>query len=118
MIRRPPRSTRTDTLFPYTTLFRSLADVRAARERDLGNGSDGQKLQRRRGFEESDRAGEGLAGVLYRHLVEGVSHHPSSQRKLGSPSTNRTQAGGDPSVRRGDGAAHLTAACLSAGCFE
>src|SRR3546814_13689842 len=26
MIRRPPRSTRTDTLFPYTTLFRSHAD--------------------------------------------------------------------------------------------
>src|SRR3546814_20616947 len=24
MVRRPPRSTRTDTLFPYTTLFRSL----------------------------------------------------------------------------------------------
>src|SRR3546814_12763998 len=31
MIRRPPRSTRTDTLFPYTTLFRSaVADVAAA----------------------------------------------------------------------------------------
>src|SRR3546814_4852301 len=27
MIRRPPRSTRTDTLFPYTTLFRSAAPV-------------------------------------------------------------------------------------------
>src|SRR3546814_12973729 len=27
MIRRPPRSTRTDTLFPYTTLFRSLLIV-------------------------------------------------------------------------------------------
>src|SRR3546814_17348298 len=27
MIRRPPRSTRTDTLVPYTTLFRSLLDV-------------------------------------------------------------------------------------------
>src|SRR3546814_14777514 len=26
MIRRPPRSTRTDTLFPYTTLFRSYLD--------------------------------------------------------------------------------------------
>src|SRR3546814_2434903 len=26
MIRRPPRSTRTDTLFPYTTLFRSYSD--------------------------------------------------------------------------------------------
>src|SRR3546814_16179749 len=27
MIRRPPRSTRTDTLFPYTTLFRSLKEA-------------------------------------------------------------------------------------------
>src|SRR3546814_2820834 len=27
MIRRPPRSTRTDTLFPYTTLFRSVDDL-------------------------------------------------------------------------------------------
>src|SRR3546814_17039956 len=32
MIRRPPRSTRTDTLFPYTTLFRSI--VEAIVERD------------------------------------------------------------------------------------
>src|SRR3546814_16310660 len=28
MIRRPPRSTRTDTLFPYTTLFRSTLEQR------------------------------------------------------------------------------------------
>src|SRR3546814_948444 len=28
MIRRPPRSTRTDTLFPYTTLFRSVPSTR------------------------------------------------------------------------------------------
>src|SRR3546814_7363878 len=28
MVRRPPRSTRTDTLFPYTTLFRSSGTVR------------------------------------------------------------------------------------------
>src|SRR3546814_17394377 len=34
MIRRPPRSTRTDTLFPYTTLFRSQRRVEA------GAGSD------------------------------------------------------------------------------
>src|SRR3546814_2318537 len=36
MIRRPPRSTRTDTLFPYTTLFRSLQsrlEPRAHRKR-------------------------------------------------------------------------------------
>src|SRR3546814_12719952 len=31
MIRRPPRSTRTDTLFPYTTLFRSVRTVDARR---------------------------------------------------------------------------------------
>src|SRR3546814_19011957 len=29
MIRRPPRSTRTDTLFPYTTLFRSAVSLRS-----------------------------------------------------------------------------------------
>src|SRR3546814_19453481 len=35
MIRRPPRSTRTDTRFPYTTLFRSMADeIAALRTRD------------------------------------------------------------------------------------
>src|SRR3546814_4940275 len=32
MIRPPPRSTRTDTLFPYTTLFRSLVEHTIARE--------------------------------------------------------------------------------------
>src|SRR3546814_12283329 len=31
MIRRPPRSTRTDTLFPYTTLFRSIAQTNLKR---------------------------------------------------------------------------------------
>src|SRR3546814_13584588 len=33
MRRRPPRSTRTDTLFPYTTLFRSLAPGRSFHRR-------------------------------------------------------------------------------------
>src|SRR3546814_21063567 len=37
MIRRPPRSTRTDTLFPYTTLFRSGIDT-AAHEAALAAG--------------------------------------------------------------------------------
>src|SRR3546814_12184858 len=37
MIRRPPRSTRTDTLFPYTTLFRSRSGVHAqAQHIDIG----------------------------------------------------------------------------------
>src|SRR3546814_11902610 len=33
MIRRPPRSTRTDTLFPYTTLFRSHGQITAYRRK-------------------------------------------------------------------------------------
>src|SRR3546814_5485415 len=46
MIRRPPRSTRTDTLIPYTTLFRShvLGDVPA--EFDRGAGGAGVLLRR------------------------------------------------------------------------
>src|SRR3546814_19628313 len=35
MIRRPPRSTRTDTLFPYTTLFRSMTEVPSSKARVL-----------------------------------------------------------------------------------
>src|SRR3546814_1781772 len=53
MIRRPPRSTRTDTLFPYTTLFRSALhertsaeiDQRAHRRAEAGIG--GRRLQGR-----------------------------------------------------------------------
>src|SRR3546814_6239545 len=41
MIRRPPRSTRTDTLFPYTTLFRS-----AVRDRPVSVGAIGDRFQR------------------------------------------------------------------------
>src|SRR3546814_17117167 len=37
MIRRPPRSTRTDTLFPYTTLFRSVRVETAGSWRYLSN---------------------------------------------------------------------------------
>src|SRR3546814_18478723 len=39
MIRRPPRSTRTDTLFPYTTLFRSLTEGGRPGDRLSGLGS-------------------------------------------------------------------------------
>src|SRR3546814_20856495 len=42
MIRRPPRSTRTDTRFPYTTLFRSVAD-------DVSEGTDVEHLAQQLG---------------------------------------------------------------------
>src|SRR3546814_10077976 len=43
MIRRPPRSTRTDTLFPYTTLFRSGRDAHSqgGRNRPSPRGASG-----------------------------------------------------------------------------
>src|SRR3546814_3050752 len=37
MIRRPPRSTRTDTLFPYTTLFRSITGLDYDEQGNLEN---------------------------------------------------------------------------------
>src|SRR3546814_17821756 len=47
MIRRPPRSTRTDTLFPYTTLFRSRRDRRRRDGCDGGrrHGGRGRSLR-------------------------------------------------------------------------
>src|SRR3546814_12882016 len=36
MIRRPPRSTRTDTLFPYTTLFRSIERIKPGNPQQNG----------------------------------------------------------------------------------
>ena len=49
---------------------RRLADVRPARERHFGHVGVGQMLELRRGFEERDRPGEGLARGLDRVLVE------------------------------------------------
>src|SRR3546814_14591748 len=48
MIRRPPRSTRTDTLFPYTTLFRSARAYRAGRrgrQRPVAHRRDDQRAR-------------------------------------------------------------------------
>src|SRR3546814_6714516 len=65
MIRRPPRSTRTDTLFPYTTLFRSrlrrrrLAHARVPRPRGLPQGEDRRVLRLRAGQMPADGRGQG-----------------------------------------------------------
>src|SRR3546814_2110262 len=81
MIRRPPRSTRTDTLFPYTTLFRSQALAGGAGvgafELVLGVGGELLRVQRagvvaaveqgdhpRQGGAEGVRAQRGALGAL------------------------------------------------------
>src|SRR3546814_9834904 len=44
MIRRPPRATRTDTLFPYTTLFRSDSLLDIAVQRMIGQGNPAHQV--------------------------------------------------------------------------
>src|SRR3546814_10048245 len=68
MIRRPPRSTRTDTLFPYTTLFRSQRD---GAERHREDAAEEQQVlrededpRRKRG----DEAKEGQLSRAERHM--------------------------------------------------
>src|SRR3546814_4600000 len=55
MIRRPPRSTRTDTLFPYTTLFRSRGKQRRGRGFDACAPVGGRKEDRVFGKSHSQR---------------------------------------------------------------
>src|SRR3546814_11822237 len=64
MIRRPPRSTRTDTLFPYTTIFRSVGDARRLR----------RGIRQQQGSDRAVRAaaiGERLAGRLVDRRLRG-----------------------------------------------
>src|SRR3546814_1861910 len=68
MIRRPPRSTRTDTLFPYTTLFRSFYAVRKIFKRLPPFGEEAQFDRRQCEFIAQFRIG--FAQFL-RHTVEG-----------------------------------------------
>src|SRR3546814_1328654 len=51
MIRRPPRSTRTDTLFPYTTLFRSVLNTPLLRRSVPGNWPTLERASSRRSEE-------------------------------------------------------------------
>src|SRR3546814_17001236 len=62
MIRRPPRSTRTDTLFPYTTLFRSHAVAAELQDR-LVEGADGGDVPEMRVADVDDHAPGSLAEI-------------------------------------------------------
>src|SRR3546814_6107032 len=86
MSRRPPRSTRTDTLFPYTTLFRSGEKILVVGKSadDIGNQSGGWTLSwqgtgnTNADFPNGDsllagfREAEGEGNVTFRETAEGV----------------------------------------------
>src|SRR3546814_8109264 len=82
MIRRPPRSTRTDTLFPYTTLFRSAGCAAAGRQPGTLSGSELSAIARHAGGgpdrPESQCAG-GAGGFSVAHRSE---EHTSELQSL------------------------------------
>src|SRR3546814_13570713 len=75
MLRRPPRSTRNDTLFPYTTLFRS-PDVEG---RDIGAKTPVKKISLETDFHILDLFRfEGVKSRWYGTGVETASHRRSA----------------------------------------
>src|SRR3546814_3454417 len=65
MIRRPPRSTRTDTLFPYTTLFRSRAAAAAGRARRRAGAGRARRRRARGRSEEHTSELQSLMRISY-----------------------------------------------------
>src|SRR3546814_14841126 len=74
MIRRPPRSTRTDTLFPYTTLFRSphaLEELLCMRElQTVGAGRRGSTYKIPRDTTQATYARDAVAKAIYSQLFD------------------------------------------------
>src|SRR3546814_19570741 len=73
MIRRPPRSTRPDTLFPYTTLFRSLLQGRVEVALELAGdrvGRTDRQVSEATGLPEVEGGAGRVAQVLRRELVD------------------------------------------------
>src|SRR3546814_17032087 len=88
MIRRPPRSTRTDTLFPYTTLFRSrLGQVQRFQHRHAERAEAALGLADLRQLVETILRDLDLLGRLdVEVVVEGVVHHVLAERdELAAP---------------------------------
>src|SRR3546814_18177575 len=71
MIRRPPRSTRTDTLFPYTTLFRSPGACRRAALSSRGRKED-------RCFDKLSTNGSGLGRYRLKRRALNMVHLKSA----------------------------------------
>src|SRR3546814_6348270 len=72
MIRRPPRSTRTDTLFPYTTLFRSFNRRGAADQIDAQVAGVAATVDPEIGIAQVNRPGLRDRALRCRIVVEGI----------------------------------------------
>src|SRR3546814_13698927 len=95
MIRRPPISTRTDTLFPYTTLFRSLRQPPLQLRRVRAG--DPSRAARVRGPAARALGGAGAAAVL--GLPAGGARPPPHRRtRAADPAAHQRAAAADPVV--------------------
>src|SRR3546814_1214151 len=77
MRRRPPRSTRTDTLFPYTTLFRSLLHFGGEFESATVRSDGGQETRRQRWTSSRKAAEQGRIVMIVkqgRNLLRSEEH--------------------------------------------
>src|SRR3546814_16685247 len=90
MIRRPPRSTRTDTLLPYTTLFRSIADRQAeqqlrvtfARRFEIEKGVPRDDVEVAEVSLEQRIVAERVSANAARHVVDAAETHLRQHRGM------------------------------------
>src|SRR3546814_6319433 len=77
MIRRPPRSTRTDTLFPYTTLFRSADAVGKLLDmiRQAKKAADEQRVIEKKPYDDAAKAVQ----TKYKPLIDKRSEEHTSE---------------------------------------
>src|SRR3546814_8196144 len=81
MIRRPPRSTRTDTLFPYTTLFRSALAAWAAAGYLTKKWAE--RAEARRAAAEAHAADPALANAGVVDTYAGIAQVPTDGQTMG-----------------------------------
>src|SRR3546814_11740683 len=93
MIRRPPRSTRTDTLFPYTTLFRSAGFESC---RIISRPSLSQTLSRQTG-----RQRKAVPGLNSRRpMASGSQDRRSEERRVGKECVRSVDLGGRRIIKK------------------
>src|SRR3546814_7917272 len=104
MIRRPPRSTRTDTLFPYTTLFRSVAIVRTLPARAIEQPAGDVGRDQRTGFVILELVDAAFAAAVAQRLplsaIELFDRHvfPEARAHFAQRSISSTIGCGGPST--------------------
>src|SRR3546814_14219579 len=85
MIRRPPRSTRTDTLFPYTTLFRSHRAIERRHEIGIGKctqaGHQQLRLKRKAALAGQSERNSALSAIYAGADARGNGAYPQRPQK-------------------------------------